>query len=210
MVFKMNDENLGIVYVLTNPAMPGLVKIGKTSRDSVTGRLGELYSTGVPVPFECEFAGRIENIAEVEKAFHMAFGPYRINPSREFFEIEPEQAIALLQLMITEDVTPELQQEASGIDTESKDAVKRLKARRPALNYFEMGIPEGSTLEFAQGDHSCEVISGRRVKFEGEDMSLTALTKMLLEIDTPLQPTRFWTFQGRNLSKIYDETYDAL
>ena len=47
----------GIVYVLTNPAMPGLVKIGKTSRSSVKGRLRELYSTGVPVPFECVFRG---------------------------------------------------------------------------------------------------------------------------------------------------------
>jgi len=55
-----NDENLGIIYVLTNPAMSGLVKIGKTSRNSVDGRLNELYSTGVPVPFECAFAARVD------------------------------------------------------------------------------------------------------------------------------------------------------
>ena len=41
----------GTVYVLTNPAMPGMVKIGKTTRD-VTHRLKDLYSTGVPLPFE--------------------------------------------------------------------------------------------------------------------------------------------------------------
>ncbi|MFT7387743.1 MAG: hypothetical protein ACI8VC_000984 [Candidatus Endobugula sp.] len=46
-----NSIEAGIVYVLTNPAMPGIVKIGKTSRDSVDARLNELYSTGVPVPF---------------------------------------------------------------------------------------------------------------------------------------------------------------
>ena len=183
--------------------MPGLVKIGKTSRDSMTGRLKELYSTGVPVPFECAFAGRVENVAEVEKAFHVAFGPYRINPGREFFELEPEQAIALLQLMITEDVTPELQKEASDVDIESRDAVKRLKSRRPSLNYFEMGISEGSTLEFTQGDYSCKVISERRVQFEGEDLSLTVLTKRLLEVDRPLQPTPYWTYQGKNLSDIF-------
>ena len=205
----INDENVGIVYVLTNPAMPGLVKIGKTSRNSVSGRLGELYSTGVPVPFECEFAGRVENVSRVEKAFHMAFGPYRINPSREFFEIEPEQAIALLQLMITEDVTPELQEEASGVDIESKAAVKRLKARRPSLNYFEMGLQEGSILEFIEGSYTCEVISGRRVKFEDEDISLTALTQRLLETNRPLRPTRYWKYQGKNLSDIFNETYDA-
>lgn len=204
----MNDENLGIIYVLTNPAMPGLVKIGKTSRNSVEGRLSELYSTGVPVPFECVFAGQVENESKVEKAFHLAFGPYRINPSREFFEIEPEQAITLLQLMITKDVTPELQEEASDVDAGSREAAKKLKARRrPRLNFIEMGIPVDSILEFTRGDSSCKVISDRRVKFEEEDFSLTALTKRLLEVDTPLQPCPYWTFEGRNLSDIYNETY---
>ena len=43
-------KNYGIVYVLRNSAMPDLVKIGMTNRDSVETRLKELYSTGVPVP----------------------------------------------------------------------------------------------------------------------------------------------------------------
>ena len=41
-----------IVYVLTNPAMPGIVKIGKTNRDDPQVRMNELYTTGVPLPFE--------------------------------------------------------------------------------------------------------------------------------------------------------------
>ena len=40
--------NEGIVYVLTNPAMPKLVKIGKTGR-GVETRLNDLYTTGVPL-----------------------------------------------------------------------------------------------------------------------------------------------------------------
>ncbi len=79
----MTSENnqSGIVYVLTNPEMPGLVKIGKTSRKEVHQRLIELYSTGVPVPFECEYAARVSDETLVEKAFHTAFEPYRINPN---------------------------------------------------------------------------------------------------------------------------------
>ena len=42
------DNNRGIVYVLTNSAMPGLVKIGMTTRDSIDAMMKELYSTGVP------------------------------------------------------------------------------------------------------------------------------------------------------------------
>ena len=48
---------MGIVYVLTNPAMEGLVKIGKTSRSALENRMGALYSTGVPFPFNCEIRG---------------------------------------------------------------------------------------------------------------------------------------------------------
>lgn len=205
-----NNTNLGIVYVLTNPAMPGIVKIGKTSRGSVDARLNELYSTGVPVPFECEFAGKVTDESKVEKAFHLAFGPYRINPKREFFQIEPEQAIALLELMITEDVTPTLQKEADSVDLEARDASKKLKARRPVQNFIEMGIPVGSILEFSQSEATCEVISGRRVSVNGEETSLTALTKELLNTDRPLQPSPYWTYKGRRLSDIYNETYETL
>jgi len=54
---ERQQETYGVVYVLTNPEIPGLVKIGKTSRGSVDVRLNELHSTGVPVPFQCAFAG---------------------------------------------------------------------------------------------------------------------------------------------------------
>ncbi len=203
-----NNTSTGIVYVLTNPAMPGIVKIGKTSRGSVDARLNELYSTGVPVPFECAFAGRVEDESKVEKAFHLAFGPYRLNPKREFFQIEAEQAIALLELMISEDVTPTLQEEADKVDTEAKAGSDKLKARRPTQNFFEMGIPEGSVLQFTQSEETCTVLNGRRITYKDEETSLTALTKQLLGTDRPLQPSPYWQFNGRRLTDIYNETYE--
>lgn len=44
--------NLNIVYVLTNSAMPGLVKICFTAQDDANSRIAQLYTTGAPVPFE--------------------------------------------------------------------------------------------------------------------------------------------------------------
>ena len=73
----------GSVYVLTNPAMPNMVKIGKTTRN-VELRLADLYSTGVPLPFECEYAAKVKDLDKTEKAFHKAFSPNRVNPKREF------------------------------------------------------------------------------------------------------------------------------
>lgn len=64
-----------IVYVLANPAMPGLVKIGRTSSDDTALRLSQLYTTGVPVPFELKFACRVQNPEEVELALHTGAVP---------------------------------------------------------------------------------------------------------------------------------------
>jgi len=200
---------LGIIYVLSNPAMPGLVKIGKTTRDSVDIRLRELFSTGVPLPFECEFAGRIADESKVERAFHLAFGPYRIYPKREFFKIEPEQAIALLELMVSEDVTPQVSKEADEVDVESKPAANKLKRQRqrPNQNFIEMGLDIGSELEFISFDATCLIESESKVRYENQIFSLTALTKQLLQSERPVRPAPHWTYKGRKLSSIYDETY---
>jgi len=60
-------SSLSIVYVLTNSAMPGLVKIGYTSQDDANSRIAQLYTTGVPVPFTIEYACKVQNAEEVEK-----------------------------------------------------------------------------------------------------------------------------------------------
>lgn len=199
----------GIVYVLTNPAMPGMVKIGKTGRD-VEIRLSDLYTTGVPLPFECEYAVRVQDMDKVEKAFHNAFGPYRVNPRREFFSIEPQQAIGLLELMSLEDVTPALQKEAEEVDVEAKASADKLKrSRRPALNYLEMGIPVGSILLFeGDGQTTCTVVDGRNVDYQGRVLSISKLTAELR--NTPGRPIRgpaHWSFDGRLLNDLYEETY---
>ena len=204
------EPELGIVYVLTNPAMPGLVKIGKTSRAEVEIRLNELYSTGVPVPFECAYAAKVANMEAVERAFHQAFGPYRINAKREFFQIARDQAIALLKLMAVEDVTPSIVEEANKVDTESKEASKKLQ-RRPNMNYSEMGIPVGSILHFTQGEETVEVVSDRKVRFRGEETSITAATRKLVTDGLySVAPAPFWTYNGKTLREIYNSTYDEV
>jgi hypothetical protein len=84
-----------IVYILTNPAMPGLIKIGQTDGD-VEARVGQLYTTGVPVPFNCYYACRLDAAKGWERRLHKAFEIMRVNPKREFFEMEAEQAKAIL------------------------------------------------------------------------------------------------------------------
>jgi hypothetical protein len=203
------SENNGIVYVLTNPAMPGIVKIGKTAREGVETRLNELYSTGVPLPFECAYAAKVKNETQVEQAFHKAFAPNRINAKREFFEIEAEQAIALLSLMAVENVTPQIQEEAKNIDAGTQSAANRLKSRRPNMNFIEMNIPVGSSIIFIETNEAAEVISEKKVKYQDEEFSLTGLTRKLFNLDYSIQPSWHWTFNGKTLADIYNETYEV-
>lgn len=86
-----------IVYVLTNEAMPGLIKIGCTNVD-LAARIKQLYSTGVPLPFELFYACEVKDGPSVEGKLHDAFGDHRISKSREFFRLAPERAKAALSL----------------------------------------------------------------------------------------------------------------
>ena len=74
-----DSKNSGIVYLLKNEAMPGLIKIGKTTRNDPQLRVDELYNSSVPVPFECVLAMRVNDPSSVELALHTAFGPQRVN-----------------------------------------------------------------------------------------------------------------------------------
>jgi hypothetical protein len=196
-----------IVYVLTNPAMPGLVKIGYTTQEDANARIAQLYTSGVPVPFKIEFACRVEDAEEVEKALHMAFGPNRVNPRREFFQVDAEQAIAILRLLHTEDATAEVVRQPSEIDQQSVAAGEQLGSRRPNLNFADMRIPVGSVLQSADSDYTVVVTGPKKVRLGDEEMSLTAATRQVLGIDYSVAPAPHWTLQGRSLREIYNETY---
>lgn len=198
-----------IVYVLTNPAMPGLVKIGRTTREDPQVRMNELYSTGVPLPFECAIAKQIEDgrADQLEQALHTAFRPDRVNSSREFFAISIDRVKALLCAWPGTDVTPQVNQETEALKAEEREAVKKFKSRRPNLNFIEMGIPVESLLVSSETGEEATVIGPRRVRFRGEEVYLTRATQLALNVEYGIGPIPHWTFNGRPLQEIYDETY---
>lgn len=199
---------MGIVYVLTNAGMPGLVKIGRTDDQDANTRIGQLYSTGVPFPFDLEYACRVQNSDEVESALHEAFAPQRINPRREFFRIEPNQAIAILKLVDQADATAEIKGQPSGVDAESQAAATQARARRPNLNFEEMGIPVGSVLEAVTNPAITLTVAGpKKVRVGDEELFLSAATQQVLGIEGPGRPALYWKYNGRLLSELYEDTY---
>jgi len=95
------EKEYGIVYVLSNPWMPGLVKIGKTTSTRLKERMRNLYGTGVPEQFKVEFSCSLglNEYSEVEAMLHNAFANQRVNKNREFFQIEPERVIPILEFV---------------------------------------------------------------------------------------------------------------
>lgn len=210
----MADLGSQIVYVLTNPAMPGLVKIGKTTQVEVEERMKQLYGTGVPVPFDCAFACQVKDATEVEKALHFAFGNGRINPNREFFRIEAERVIAVLKLLNVDDITTQFEQKLEAdVEATDKQSAQNLKdARRPRMNFHELGIPNGAILVSTDGQLQVKVVTDKKIELNGEICSLTSATRKLLGLpgDYPLQPSPHWTFNGKTVKEIYEEFHNAL
>ena len=80
----------GIVYLLTNPVMPGLTKIGKTNINGLESRLQNLYNTSIPIPFHCFYACEVEEPDLVEKNFMMLLGIIGL--------IKKESSLKLMQI----------------------------------------------------------------------------------------------------------------
>jgi hypothetical protein len=198
----------GIVYILTNPAIPNMIKLGITTQEDVKLRMAQLYTTGVPLPFECVYAARVNNFEKVEKALHTAFSPDRVNPKREFFEIDPAQAIAIVKLMELEDVTPRVASETEVVDEVDREAGEAYaRKKRPRFNFNDMGIPAGSELVSVTNGETVTVTSDRTVNFRGEETSLTNATRIILDNGYHVAPGPYWTYNGKKLRDIYNETY---
>ena len=205
--------NEGYVYILSNPVMPGIVKIGFTTQDDINTRLAGLFTTGVPVPFEVEYACRIPDCQKVERALHRAFHPQRVHDKREFFEIEADQAISILELFEGIDLTSDvIRTSQSSAMPEDIAATRKMKRRRPNFNFYEMGFQPGDEIRFIPSLHldnpiTATVESGRTVRYENEVSSLTALTTRLKNSSHNVQPGPFWTSDRGDLSELYEETY---
>ena len=97
---EAENSSFGYVYVMINPSLPNLVKIGKTSREP-NERAKELSSaTGVPTPFILVYYKPFRDCNLAESVVHHFFEEKgaRVNGNREFFQVSPTEAIDLINL----------------------------------------------------------------------------------------------------------------
>ncbi|MBI5322469.1 MAG: GIY-YIG nuclease family protein [Bradyrhizobium sp.] len=195
-----------IVYVLINEAMPGLVKIGRTTGDLAI-RIRGLYSTGVPLPFELFYACEVANSKFVEDSLHEAFGDHRLSKNREFFRLAPERARAALGLAAVKEV--KLGDEIFE-SSEVKAEVEAAK-RRSRFRLSMVGIMPGTELQlFVDPTIICTTVDDtNKVNFKGDvtslsDAALQALNGKGYEWPSASGPWE-WSYQGKRLDELRRE-----
>lgn len=190
-----------IVYVLTNAAMPGIIKIGRTT--NLKQRLATLDTSGVPLPFQCYYAATVPDSTFVEGRLHTAFGDFRVREKREFFRLDPYRAKAALEIAAISEVTPTGEIVADQDDLES---LVKAQARAPVFRFSIANIPIGSVLQFAKDETlTATVSSDRSITFEGQEVSLSAAAKTILGRLgfnwAAVQGPQHWVYEGETLAE---------
>jgi len=89
----------GYLYILSNRAMPNLLKVGYTTR-TLEERIRELSTTGVPGIFVAEFYCEVDNAPVLEKAVHSRLSSHRYD--KEFFRCNVELAVRVSKEVLLE------------------------------------------------------------------------------------------------------------
>ena len=98
--YRVNNARAGYLYIAATPAMPNCCKLGATRRLNPLKRIAELSSASVPYPFVCYGLVFSDDVFELERRIHEYFDAQRTNKEnrhKEFFNITPGQAIAVLK-----------------------------------------------------------------------------------------------------------------
>ena len=84
----------GWVYIISNPAMPRLVKVGYSLKDPES-RAQELNNSGVPHEYEVDYAILVDEPHDLEQRIHAYLK--NINQGKEWFRCSAEQVVAAIR-----------------------------------------------------------------------------------------------------------------
>lgn len=192
---------MAFIYIMTNPAYEGYVKIGFTDAD-VYKRAKELSSAS-GVMFDFEVYGYYETPAKLgDKSLHKIIDglnpELRVNKRREFYKMSAKAAYEFLysvaELSGTED-------KMTLVDEDDEEVPAKTK-RRPPFSFKAAHIPFGSEITF-NGDNPVTAIvkDDRHITYNGETTSVSDLAQKLLDSKWQVQGTLYFTYEGETLSE---------
>ena len=171
----------GYIYIMTNPALKDMVKIGFAA--DVELRRKQLSTTALPYEYEVyatyETSGNLED-KKLHKMIDNLNPDLRVTSNREFFVMSPEDAYELLESIATISGTKDKLKKVKIVEA------KKQKVRRPAVNFKKCGIPVGAELVFVEDPTVVAiVVSDRKVQYNGEITSLSAISDRIKGYSTP-------------------------
>ena len=209
----------GVIYILTNPSFPDYIKIGY-ARD-LEKRLKQLNRSGT-IPFAFRAYAVYEVDSELtDKELHKLIDA--LNPDlrtietfdgkervKEFYAMSAEDAYALLECIAkisgTTSSLKRMKPEGHEILDEQIAEEVRTAARRGPFRFSECEIPVGAMIEFVEDPSiRAKVIDDRRIEYQGETTSVSALAQRIKAFDHPVQGTLWFTYQGKRLIDIREE-----
>ncbi len=204
------------VYVVENPAMPGLVKIGSTKQEDPEVRVRSLYSaagktSGVPDPFYGYYV-EVEDAGETEKKAHQILDEKRHNPRREFFEVGLDFACCIVLMDAIEENgernawyvgdwadVPEDADMESAENTDEPPKSRRMRVMRFKELAEKAGIQKKEILTFKRNSSITVVYLGEdMVSCDGKPMSLAAATMRKVGGEYRLSAHHWWITSENN------------
>ena len=214
----MNKDDIGYVYILTNPSFrEDWVKIGKSSRP-VDVRSKELDNTAVPLPFEIFATMKTVKYNEVEKLVHKTIDrltDLRIRQNREFFNVAPQIALDIFKdiaqtiddAVVTEyeDNKPKVSSLASRLQNKPEKEYKR-----PRFKFSMVGIKVGEMVTFVPTGVEVKVASDNTIEYEGRIYKLSPFVGTFLPLEKQnssgaYQGAKFFSYKGKVLDDLRKE-----
>ncbi len=193
----MIKNNKNIVYILTNEAMPGYIKIGYTSRN-VIDRVKELDGTNTPLPFEIYYACEVDKIDD-EKWLHSIFSDRRVRDNREFFKMDPERVILALKRVQIKEI--KLSNEEYVTQAQKKE-IQEKKKIRSKFDFEKYGIKIGEKIYFSRDEKiKATVLKRNKIELNGTEQGLSKSAQELLNYQKQPAGTLFWKYDGETLDE---------
>lgn len=212
------EKKAGVIYILTNPSFPDYVKIGYAH--NIETRLKQLNrSETIPFAFRVYAVYAVESEL-TDKELHKLID--KLNPDlrtienfdgkervKEFYAMSAEDAYGLLECIAkisgTLDRLQRLTPEGHEILDEQIANEVRETVRRGPFRFSACNIPIGSQIEFIEDSSvKATVVDDRRIEYNGETTSVSALAQKLKGFDHAVQGTLWFTYQGERLTDIRD------
>ncbi|MBP9995094.1 MAG: GIY-YIG nuclease family protein [bacterium] len=220
----MSNNEIGYVYILTNPSFrEDWVKIGKSSRP-VDVRSKELDNTAVPLPFEIYATLKTSKYAIVEKQIHKQIDrltDLRIRQNREFFNIAPDVALDIMRDIadLLDDAEIAVYVNGKPMISKDKDEDKKIKdevetkkhlASKPSFKFPMIGLKVGDVVTFSPTGVEVRVATDNKVEYEGRLWSLSAFTATFMPIEKQntsgaYQGPKYFTYKGKTLNDLRNE-----